>query len=68
MAGPNPGSRRVRFAPYALISPGLLWLLLFFMVPMWTLLRIAISTKPNPYLPEYEFTWEWSNFSDAVER
>jgi spermidine/putrescine transport system permease protein len=35
---------------------------------MWTLLRIALSTKPNPYLPEYEFTWEWSNFSTAVER
>jgi spermidine/putrescine transport system permease protein len=46
----------------------MLWLILFFLVPMWTLLRIALSTKPNPFLPEYEFTWEWSNFSDAVSR
>jgi len=46
----------------------MLWLILFFLVPMWTLLRIALSTKPNAYLPEYEFTWEWSNFSNAVDR
>jgi spermidine/putrescine transport system permease protein len=46
----------------------MLWLILFFLVPMWTLLRIALSTKPNPFLPEYEFTWQWSNFSDAIER
>ena len=46
----------------------MLWLILFFLVPMWTLLRIALSTKPNAFLPEYEFTWEWSNFSNAVER
>ena len=46
----------------------MLWLILFFLVPMWTLLRIALSTKPNAFLPEYEFSWEWSNFSDAVSR
>jgi spermidine/putrescine transport system permease protein len=46
----------------------MLWLLLFFLVPMGTLLKIALSTKPNPFLPDYEFTWQWSNFSDAVER
>lgn len=67
MAGEN-SLRKGRRAPYGLLSPGMLWLLLFFLVPMWTLLRIALSTKPNPYLPEYEFTWEWSNFSTAVER
>jgi spermidine/putrescine transport system permease protein len=67
VAGEN-SLRKGRRAPYGLLSPGMLWLLLFFLVPMWTLLRIALSTKPNPYLPEYEFTWEWSNFSTAVER
>ena len=67
MAGEN-SLRKGRRAPYGLLSPGMLWLILFFLVPMWTLLRIALSTKPNPYLPEYEFTWEWSNFSTAVDR
>jgi spermidine/putrescine transport system permease protein len=60
--------RTGRKAPYGLLSPGMLWLILFFLVPMWTLLRIALSTKPNAYLPEYEFTWEWSNFTTAVDR
>src|SRR5829696_3461508 len=46
----------------------MLWLVLFFLVPMWTLLRIAVSTKPNPFLPDYELSWRWSNFSDAVDR
>jgi len=46
----------------------MLWLILFFLVPMWTLLKIALSTKPNPFLPEYEFTWDWANFSTAVDR
>jgi spermidine/putrescine transport system permease protein len=60
--------RKGRKAPYGLLSPGMLWLILFFLVPMWTLLRIAVSEKPNPFLPEYELTWRWANFSDAVTR
>ena len=60
--------RKGRFAPYGLLSPGMLWLVLFFLVPMWTLLKIAVSTKPNPFLPEYDLTWRWANFSDAVSR
>src|SRR5688500_5507757 len=64
----DPNLRKGRFAPYGLISPGLLWLILFFLVPLWTLLRIALSSKPNPYLPDYELTWEVGNFSDAVSR
>ena len=69
MAEKAPTSlRKGRFAPYGLLSPGMLWLILFFLVPMWTLLKIAVSTKPNAFLPEYELTWRWANFSDAVTR
>jgi spermidine/putrescine transport system permease protein len=60
--------RKGRKSPYGLLSPGMLWLILFFLVPLWTLLRIAVSTKPNPFLPDYELTWRWANFSDAVTR
>ena len=68
MADSNGSLRKGRFAPYGLLSPGLLWLILFFLVPMWTLLKIALSTKPNPYLPDYVLSWRWANFSDAVSR
>jgi spermidine/putrescine transport system permease protein len=60
--------RSGRKAPYALLSPGVLWLILFFLVPMGTLLRIALSEKPSAFLPEYEFTWQWSNFTTAIDR
>lgn len=62
----NNTLRRARFAPYGLLSPGIIWLVLFFLVPLWTLAKIALSTKPNPYLPEYDLTWKFSNFSSAV--
>lgn len=48
------------------MAPGTIWLALFFLVPLVTLARIALSTKPNQYLPSYEFTWAFSNFSDAI--
>ncbi len=67
MAGTaDSSSRNGRFAPYGLLSPGVLWLLLFFIVPMWTLLRTALSTKPNRYVPQYEFEWKFSNFTNAI--
>ena len=66
-AAPSPTSARVG-SPRPGDHPGLLWLILFFLVPMWTLLRIALSSKPNPYLPDYELTWEFGNFGDAVSR
>jgi len=62
----NTTLRRARFAPYGLLSPGIIWLILFFLVPLWTLAKIALSDKPNPFLPEYDFSWKFSNFSDAV--
>jgi spermidine/putrescine transport system permease protein len=62
----NTTLRRARFAPYGLLSPGIIWLILFFLVPLWTLARIALSDKPNPFLPDYVFSWKFSNFTDAV--
>lgn len=61
----NKTLRNARFAPYAMSAPGVAWLYLFFLVPMVTLLKIALSTKPNRLLPVFDFTWEWSNFRTA---
>lgn len=69
MAGStNTSLRKGRKSTYGLLSPALIWLLLFFLVPMATLLKIALSTKPDPWLPNYTFDWKWANFSDAVSR
>lgn len=61
----NRSLRSGGWVPYALSSPALLWLYLFFLVPMLTLLKIALSEKPDPNLPKYDFQWKWSNFSTA---
>jgi spermidine/putrescine transport system permease protein len=61
----NLTARKGGFVPYLLSSPGLIWLGIFFLFPLFELLRIALSSKPSPFLPEYDFTWEWGNFSTA---
>jgi spermidine/putrescine transport system permease protein len=52
--------------PYALLSPGMLWLGLFFLVPMVTLLRTALSVKESRFDFDPTFSWELSNFTDAI--
>jgi hypothetical protein len=39
----GPEARRL-LAPYGLLKPGMLWLALFFLAPVWSLLRISLST------------------------
>ena len=54
-----------RFVPWALLSPGGLWLMLFFLVPTVALARIALSSKPSRF-EDPKFSWEFSNFSKAL--
>jgi spermidine/putrescine transport system permease protein len=64
-AGDDRSLRANRRIPYVLAAPGLVFLFVFFVVPLITLFKISLSTKPDRLLPNYEFTWEWSNFSTA---
>jgi spermidine/putrescine transport system permease protein len=59
------GQRQSRFAPYLMSLPGLLCLYLFFIVPLVTLLKIALSVRVESGSTSVEFQWEWSNFSRA---
>lgn len=65
MAEPTPGRRRGRLAPYALLSPGVLWLVLFFLVPLASLLRMSLSTKRSRFDFDPSFSWDWSNYGDV---
>jgi spermidine/putrescine transport system permease protein len=58
--------RKGGLAPYGLLAPGVIWLTLFFLVPLVTLARTALSVKESRFDFEPTFSWEWSNFSDAV--
>lgn len=63
----NRSLRVGKKVPYALVVPGLLFLFVFFIVPLITLFKISLSSKPNPLLAEYDFTWEWGNFTTAFD-
>jgi spermidine/putrescine transport system permease protein len=49
--------------PYLLLLPGVLWLAIFFLVPLGFL---GYQSLQSGIFPNFEFTWEFSNFSDAV--
>jgi spermidine/putrescine transport system permease protein len=55
---------RSRWAtPYALLTPGTAWLLVFFVVPMYYLAKMSLE---QGLFPLFSFSWAWGNFSDAV--
>jgi spermidine/putrescine transport system permease protein len=57
---------RRALAPYGLLKPGILWLCLFFLAPLWSMLQMSLSSKQSRFDFFPSFTWEWSNYSDAV--
>jgi spermidine/putrescine transport system permease protein len=63
-AAPPPARRGRKFVPYLLLGPGLLWLGVFFIVPMVFLFSQSLQTGS---LEEgYTLTWSWSTYSDAI--
>ena len=57
-------SVRRRSTPYLLLAPGLAWLALFFVVPMYYLLNTSLQTGSLDV--GYTFSWAWSNYKDAL--
>lgn len=59
--------RRGRWAPMGMLSPGIIWLLLFFLVPVAMLLKASLSTKPSRF-ENPVFDWNFSNYVDALSQ
>ena len=57
-----------RLAPYGLTGPGALWLVVFFLIPMFAMLVLSLET-PLPTVgfkqAGYQFTWHFSQYSQA---
>jgi len=49
--------------PYLLLAPGVLWLGIFFLIPLGFL---AYEALQSGIFPDFKFTWEFSNFSDSL--
>lgn len=52
--------------PYLLLTPGIAWLIIFFVIPMFTLGQTSL--KEGTFEAGFEFTWRWANFTDSLDR
>ena len=53
---------RRRIVPYFLLGPGTIWLVLFFVVPLFYMAELSLWSG---VIGEFEFSWNWSNYSEA---
>jgi len=58
-------ARRRRIVPYGLLGPGAIWLVLFFVVPMYYMGQMALRSG-SLESGGFTFSWEWANFGDAL--
>jgi len=67
-----PPARRAR-APkrrltgYWLLLPGAIWLGLFFVVPLYSLVATSLHAPEGSVLTGYDMTWAFSNYADALQ-
>jgi spermidine/putrescine transport system permease protein len=54
---------RRRLLPYFLLGPGTIWLVLFFVVPLFYMGRLSLESG---VVGSLRFDWHWANFSDAL--
>jgi spermidine/putrescine transport system permease protein len=55
---------RRRLVPYFLLGPGLLWLVLFFVLPMYFM--GVVSLEEGTLEEGFTFTWRFANFTDSI--
>jgi spermidine/putrescine transport system permease protein len=55
---------RRKSLPYLLLAPGLLFLLLFFAVPLYYMARISL--EQGTIFEGYHFTWHFQTYTDAL--
>jgi spermidine/putrescine transport system permease protein len=54
---------RRRLIPYGLLGPGILWLILFFVVPLYFMGRLSLESG---IFPQFQFNWNFANYGDAL--
>jgi spermidine/putrescine transport system permease protein len=66
VAASRVGRRRTRLVPYALLAPGILWLVIFFAVP--TIQMFFISLQTGSLERGYSLTWHWATYADVFSK
>jgi spermidine/putrescine transport system permease protein len=55
---------RRRVIPYFLLGPGTIWLVLFFVVPLYYMFKLSLESG---VVGSLEFDWHWHNYSEALD-
>jgi spermidine/putrescine transport system permease protein len=55
---------RRRLTPYFLLGPGIAWLIVFFVIPMYFMGRLSLYS--GTLETGFSFNWDWANFSDSL--
>lgn len=58
--------RHPRAVPYLLIAPGLAWLAVLFVVPLYYL--VTTSLQSGDIYEGFSLTWQWSNYGDMLSQ
>ncbi len=53
-----------RLTAYFLLGPGIIWLIVFFLIPMYYMGRLSLYS--GTLETGFHFDWAWSNFSDSL--
>ncbi len=65
-AATPPEEQRRGLTGYLLMVPGSVWLLLFFLVPTFTLVASSLYDPAGSLATGYPMTWELANYSDML--
>jgi len=52
--------------PYFLLGPGMIWLVLFFLIPIFTLAEVSL--QEGSLSEGFHFVWRWQNYLDMVSQ
>ena len=63
---PDAPKARGRWTPYALLTPGMFWLTLFFLVPLVFLVSMSLQT--GNVEDGYKVTWNFAVYPDALSQ
>lgn len=59
------GKLRARLAPYGLLLPGGLWLMIFFVVPLVAM--ASLSLQQGDIVNGFSMTWHWQTYLHGIE-